>query len=70
MQLGVWGFPVVRSDICMFVKNYLDALGVLSRRWNDKFPGDKWAKGFIQRNGLSERMITNLLEKELLLMML
>ena len=62
-QLGEWGFPVVKVDICMFVKGYLDCLGVTSRRWDENLPGSKWAKNFIKRNGLSERLITNITRK-------
>ena len=61
--LGEWGFPVVASDVKQFAKQYLDRLGVKSKRWDDNLPGDKWVKAFCQRNGLTQRMVTNISRK-------
>ena len=61
--LGEWGFPVVASDVKRFAKQYLDRLGVASKRWNDNLPGDKWVKAFCERNRLTQRMVTNISRK-------
>ena len=53
--LGDWGFPVIAQDIRMFVKGYLDKVGVQNFRWKNNIPGHKWANNFCKRNELSMR---------------
>lgn len=45
-----WGFPLKSTDIRYIVQQYLTALGVTEKRFNDNLPGMDWFKGFMKRH--------------------
>ena len=58
-MLGEWKIPMTGMDIKMFVKAYLDRLGVQHRRFTDNCPGHEWLRGFIARHNLTRRLADN-----------
>ena len=37
----------------------VDRMGTSSKRWKDNLPGDMWVRTFVERNGLTKRMVTH-----------
>jgi hypothetical protein len=58
--LGVWGFPFTSTDLCHFVKIYLDKKGAITRFINN-LPGHRFVARFLGRHPeLRLRMTTNI----------
>ena len=54
-QLSSWKHPLTSVELRRLVRNYLNLCGVRSQ-FKHNFPGRDWAKNFIKRHSLSERI--------------
>ena len=61
-QLSSWKHPLTTIELRRLVKNYLNLCGVRSQ-FKDNLPGRDWAKNFIKRHSLTERVPTKIRPK-------
>nr|XP_032512743.1 uncharacterized protein LOC116766760 [Danaus plexippus plexippus] len=45
-----WGHPLKITDLRLFIKSYLDYLGVVIKRFKDNMPGPDYIQYFLKRN--------------------
>ena len=65
VRLADWGFPMDNTDLCVFIKTYLDKVGKNARMFTSNYTGVEWAHGFLKRHRatLRPRMCQNISSK-------
>ena len=58
-----WGFPLDKIDLRMIVNSYLLKQNRTVREFTDNIPGDDWVMNFMDRQGLTNRIATNIRRK-------
>ena len=53
-----WGFPVDMLDVRMIVASYLKKQKRVVPKFTKNIPGDDWARNFMKRWNLSNRLVT------------
>ena len=58
-----WGFPLDKLDLRMMVAAYLTKQNRIVKKFKDNIPGEDWVSSFMKRNGLTNRIATNIRRK-------
>ena len=58
-----WGFPLDKLDLRMIVNSYLTKQNRIVKEFTNSIPGDDWVRSFMDRQGLTNRVATNIRRK-------
>ena len=58
-----WGFPLDKLDLRMIVNSYLTKQNRIVKEFTNNIPGDDWVRHFMDHQGLTNRVATNIQRK-------